>query len=155
MSQYQNGKIFSERLREVRGSRSQAEFARFLGINNQATYHRYEHGRIPNSEILSVMASRCGKTVGWLLGTESHTSKHEFDPALVTMPKDVHSRLLWLKGAIARIESVDERTRHHFCAAAETEIESILRLCDSIIEKESASAPAEAGKDLATKEESK
>jgi transcriptional regulator with XRE-family HTH domain len=135
--------FFSDRLKELRKDMSQADFARKIGLNSQQAYQRYEHGRIPSAEVLNTISQRCGVTVGWLLGTESHTSKHDFDPALMAMPKDVHSRLLWLKGAIARIESVDERTRHHFCAAAETEIDSILRLCDSIIEKQSAPAPSE------------
>jgi transcriptional regulator with XRE-family HTH domain len=64
-------KIFSGRLRAFRGSRSQAEFAKYLGIDNQATYHRYEAGRIPKPEILSKIAYRLGVTTDYLLGRTS------------------------------------------------------------------------------------
>ena len=130
------GNVFSGRLKKLRGDRSKAEFARFLGFL-APVYQRYECGRIPSANNLSVIASRCSVTVEWLLGNESHTDKHEFDPALMAVPKDVHSRLLWLKGAVSRIEAVDERTRHHLCAAAKTEIDDILRLCDMIIGQQS------------------
>lgn len=58
---------FSERLRKLRGKFSQAEFCRFLGLSSQATYARYEAGRIPSGEVLLQMASRIGITVDELL----------------------------------------------------------------------------------------
>ena len=40
----------------MRGSRSQAEFAEFLGLGSQQTYRNYEAGRIPKPEILQQIA---------------------------------------------------------------------------------------------------
>lgn len=40
----------------MRGSRSQAEFAEFLGLSSQQTYQNYEAGRIPKPEILQQIA---------------------------------------------------------------------------------------------------
>jgi transcriptional regulator with XRE-family HTH domain len=40
----------------MRGSRSQAEFAEFLGLSSQQTYRNYEAGRIPKPEILQQIA---------------------------------------------------------------------------------------------------
>jgi transcriptional regulator with XRE-family HTH domain len=75
MSQHQKQKIFSavaKNLRAMRGGLSQAEFARFLGIPNQATYHRYESGRVPKAHILKQVASRLGITVDELLSPISY-----------------------------------------------------------------------------------
>jgi len=61
-------KNFSEALRRARGDRSQAEFARVLGLDHQATYARYEKdGRIPSGEVLYQMASRIGISMEELL----------------------------------------------------------------------------------------
>lgn len=62
-------KVFSERLKTLRDTRRKSEFSRFLGIP-PPVYQRYEEGRIPNAENLSVIAQRCGVTVDWLLGRE-------------------------------------------------------------------------------------
>ena len=51
---------------------SQAEFAKFLGIPNQVTYHRYENGRVPKAHILQVIATRLGITVDELLAPISN-----------------------------------------------------------------------------------
>jgi transcriptional regulator with XRE-family HTH domain len=66
----ENIKIFSKRLRELRGDASQAKFARKLGICNPSTYFGYEHGRVPNTEIVKAIAARCDVSVDWLLGSE-------------------------------------------------------------------------------------
>ena len=69
-----NGKLhesnfFSARLISLRGKRSKAEFARFLGIP-APMYHRYELGQIPKNENLRVIASKCGVTVDSLLSSK-------------------------------------------------------------------------------------
>lgn len=59
-------KSFSDRLRLIRGDRTQAEFARELGIP-APMYHRYERGQVPKSDNLRVIAEKCDTTVDWLL----------------------------------------------------------------------------------------
>jgi len=49
-------KRFGRNLEWMRGSRSQAEFAEFLGLSSQQTYRNYEAGRIPKPEILQQIA---------------------------------------------------------------------------------------------------
>lgn len=61
-------KRFGARLRLCRGELSQAEFARILGLPNQATYHRYEAGRIPKLETLCGLARRLGISLDQILG---------------------------------------------------------------------------------------
>jgi hypothetical protein len=62
--------IFSSRLRDVRGNRKKADFARFLGIS-ATLYQRYENGRIPRADILSCIAQRSNVSSSWLLGLDS------------------------------------------------------------------------------------
>ena len=129
-------KPFVARLIQLRGRKTKAEFACHLGLKSP-TYFRYEAGRIPKPEILEAIAKRCEVSVEWLIGNESHTPKRDFDPALMAIPKDVHSRLLALKSRITRLETAEGRTRHHFCAAAESDIDAIIALCDALMEAKS------------------
>jgi transcriptional regulator with XRE-family HTH domain len=64
---------FSQRLRSLRGKRSQKEFAEFLGFNSQQTYANYERGRIPKPETLQMIAQQTGVTVDWLLNGEGES----------------------------------------------------------------------------------
>lgn len=61
-------KKFSHRLRSLRGGKTQAEFAKQLGISNVVTYHRYEAGRIPKMEILKTLADKLQIDVNELFG---------------------------------------------------------------------------------------
>jgi transcriptional regulator with XRE-family HTH domain len=81
MSQYQKKNSFSvvgPNLRALRGAHSQAEFAKFLGITNQVTYHRYENGRVPKAEVLQKIAERVGITLDELLSPLPQTIIDEF-----------------------------------------------------------------------------
>lgn len=66
---YTNVNLFLSRLRELRGSRSKAAFARFLGLK-PPVYQNYENGRVPSPDNLSLIAQKCGTTVDWLLGRQ-------------------------------------------------------------------------------------
>lgn len=70
VKQHQNDSVsrnFSEALRRARGDRSQAEFARLLGIPSQQTYQRYEGGLVPGGGVLLRIANKLGVTVDELL----------------------------------------------------------------------------------------
>jgi transcriptional regulator with XRE-family HTH domain len=58
---------FAESLRSARGKRSQAEFARYLGIKHQQTYQAYESGRVPDGETLHQISTKLGVTIDALL----------------------------------------------------------------------------------------
>lgn len=70
--------FFSARLRELRGIRSKAEFARFLGVP-APMYHRYELGQVPKSHYLQVISDRCGVTIEYLLGDKPGIAAHGSD----------------------------------------------------------------------------
>ncbi len=56
----------SERLAQVRGERSQRQFARDLGVFQQ-NVNRYESGTTPHTDFLITLALRENVSVDWLL----------------------------------------------------------------------------------------
>ncbi len=63
---YGSNLAVSDRLKQVRGKKTKAAFARILGITSP-TYCRYEDGRMPPAEVLQKIADYGGVTVKWLL----------------------------------------------------------------------------------------
>jgi len=58
-------------LRELRGGRSQAEFARLCGVPQQ-NIAKYELGKaVPGGEALLKISQACGKTIEWILTSKS------------------------------------------------------------------------------------
>ena len=65
---------FGERLKEARGSESQASFANKLGIS-QVAYSRYESGqREPGLDCLYQIGVMTGVSVDWLLGLDRQSA---------------------------------------------------------------------------------
>lgn len=61
--------VFAQRFRELRGSRTQAEFADFLGLS-RPTVGLYESGkRVPDATVLKRIAEKCGVSADYLAGT--------------------------------------------------------------------------------------
>ena len=56
----------SDRLAQVRGDRSQRQFARELGVFQQ-NVNRYESGTTPHTDFLITLALKEGISVDWLL----------------------------------------------------------------------------------------
>jgi transcriptional regulator with XRE-family HTH domain len=55
-----------ERLAQVRGTRSQRQFARDLGVFQQ-NVNRYESGTTPHTDFLITLATKEGVSIDWLL----------------------------------------------------------------------------------------
>lgn len=104
--------FFSDRLRELRGNRNKAEFARFLGIP-APMYHRYELGQVPKEDNLRVISKRCQVTVDWLLGLEDGEKKGA--DALTSTPATC-SDCVAKDLEIARLRGALEQSRHHEAA---------------------------------------
>jgi transcriptional regulator with XRE-family HTH domain len=66
---------FAERLKALRGAQSKSEFARIIGVS-PPVYQRYEEGRVPRANILSVIAERCGVSIEYLLGDNPGLAEH-------------------------------------------------------------------------------
>lgn len=74
-----NMPIFAARFAELRGERTQAEFAEFLGIS-RPTVGFYENGeRIPDAFVLKQIAERCGVTTDYLVGLSDNKLKENSD----------------------------------------------------------------------------
>lgn len=56
-----------ERIRAVRGTKTQTEFANILGVKKQNYISRYERGRIPSPDLLVRIAGIGRVTTDWLL----------------------------------------------------------------------------------------
>jgi transcriptional regulator with XRE-family HTH domain len=56
-----------ERIRAIRGNRTQTEFAKELGVRKQNYISRYERGRIPSPNLLAKIAEMGRVSVDWLL----------------------------------------------------------------------------------------
>jgi len=90
MRQHRNdilSRNFAQALLRARGDRSQAEFARILGIPSQQTYQRYEKGLIPTGDVLHRIASRLSVSVDVLLNGGGAVEK----PAVVEPVDGVRS----------------------------------------------------------------
>ena len=74
-----NGKImseFSERLKELRGTESQASFAAAIGMN-RVQYAKYESGtNSPSVDALSKICRVHACSADWLLGLREASTKH-------------------------------------------------------------------------------
>ena len=51
--------------------------AAFLGVENPATYSRYEAGRVPDLEILADWANRLGISLDYLAGRDAPVKREE------------------------------------------------------------------------------
>jgi len=56
-----------QRIRTIRGKINQTDFAKMIGVRKQNYVSRYEHGRIPNPELLVRIANYGKVSVDWLL----------------------------------------------------------------------------------------
>ena len=59
-------KKLPDRLAQVRGDRSQRQFARDLGVFQQ-NVNRYENGTTPHTDFLITLATKEGVSLDWLL----------------------------------------------------------------------------------------
>ncbi len=59
-------KKLSERLSQIRGDRSQRQFARDLGVFQQ-NVNRYENGTTPHTDFLMTLAVKENISMDWLL----------------------------------------------------------------------------------------
>lgn len=56
-----------ERIRAVRGKRTQTEFAKAIGVKKQNYISRYERGRIPSPDLLLKIATTGRVSIDWIL----------------------------------------------------------------------------------------
>ncbi len=57
---------FPKRLQELRGQRSQRQFARDLGVFQQ-NINRYENGQVPHLDFMITCSDKCNVSMQWLI----------------------------------------------------------------------------------------
>lgn len=86
--------IFAARFGGLRGDRTQAEFAEFLGIS-RPTVGFYENGeRIPDALVLKQIAERCGVTTDYLVGLSDNKTNASADIGNITGLSDLAIHVL-------------------------------------------------------------
>ena len=86
--------VFCERFAGLRGGRSQAEYAKFLGIS-RATVGFYENGeRVPDANVLKKICEACEVTADYLLGLSNHKNKEGTSVGHTMNPYEKHSLLV-------------------------------------------------------------
>ena len=102
--------VLGERLKELRGSMSQAAFANRIGIK-QTSYSAWERGvKEPGATVVAKIASAFGVSTDWLLGmsddrrsTAPRAERVPIDPRLAAMEKEIkllHGEITGLKLAL-------------------------------------------------------
>lgn len=153
---------FSERLKMLRGNQSKADFARFLGVS-APLYQRYEEGRTPRSDILSLIATKCNKTVEWLLtGKEgvaipihsdirdmvikgmgaSGTTAHELAELMKVKPSEVQAALdgkdqshAFSQAFETHVQPIIDMRKAGVCPNCSKEIERLNKIIDKLVSK--------------------
>lgn len=107
--------LFAARFGELRGDRTQAEFAEFLGIS-RPTVGFYENGeRIPDALVLRQIAERCGVTADYLVGlSDNRVPENEGVGHITGLSDEAVENLAFLKDLAADVYSPFIASRH-FC----------------------------------------
>ena len=110
-------KVLADRLKELRGTKSQAAVAKRLGISQQG-WARYETGKIlPGAEMIRQICSEFNISADWLLGlSDVRTAAQSVEP-LITWQQSFHhsdattvfvERLKELRGSLSQSEFANE-----------------------------------------------
>lgn len=71
--------LFRKRLDKLRGTRSNTDFARFLGLSRQTVGFYLNGNRVPDLENLRIIAEKCGVTTDYLIGLSDAPSKDNIE----------------------------------------------------------------------------
>src|SRR6202044_3268177 len=137
--------------KKARGDRSQAEFARFLGILSQATYQRYERGRVPDGMVLHQIATRLGVKMESLLSGEPAKGDTNYAPTMIIERESGRRSLAKdrLDSLYTSIETLSRGLRYYDEAGERLEaskaLEGLARELTALLEGKPVTADAIAG----------
>lgn len=86
VSQREKQQNFGDRLKAIRGHRSQTEFAQLIGLASQQAYATYQQGRIPKLPVLRKICDLSGVDMNWLLEGTQDGPSHPVD----NVEEDLH-----------------------------------------------------------------
>lgn len=102
---------FAERLRMLRGTRSQMEMAAFVGGVTQAAWAQWEMGaRQPKLDVFAYLCKRLGVTADWLLGIDDtpQTPKPSIDDQLALLKAQLGETSKSMEGIMAQISRLEK-----------------------------------------------
>jgi transcriptional regulator with XRE-family HTH domain len=88
--------LFSSRLKELRGSTSNVEFAKLCGLNTQDIQRYSKEEATPSIDKLAMIAMACDVTTDWLLGISDSKT-------ISTKEKGIRHNVEALKRAATRV----------------------------------------------------
>jgi len=94
--------LFSRRLKFLRGQKTQAAFARKLGVS-APLYHQWENGATPTMEKLLLIASKCDVPIDWLL-----SGVDDKRPLSIESSGEFLSKAAAYDDCVARIHNLEE-----------------------------------------------
>ena len=102
---------FAERLRALRGTRSQMEMAAFLGMHTQASWAQWETGaRQPKLDMFTDVCKRLRVSADWLLGIDDtpQTPKPSIDEQLALLKAQLGETSKSMEGIMAQISRLEQ-----------------------------------------------
>jgi transcriptional regulator with XRE-family HTH domain len=98
-----------ERIKAIRGDKTQTEFAKELGVRKQNYISRYERGRIPAPDLLVKIADMGRVSTDWLLtGKKVRGGSIEVRESSSPYRKSTHSGEV--EGVLSRLNDRDRKT---------------------------------------------
>ena len=102
---------FAERLRALRGTRSQMEMAAFIGNITQAALAQWEMGvRQPKLDVFAYLCERLGVHADWLLGLDDSPQpvKPSIDEQLSLLKAQLGETSKSMEGIMAQISRLEK-----------------------------------------------
>ena len=102
---------FAERLRALRGTRSQMEMAAFVGGITQAAWAQWEMGaRQPKLDVFAHICKQLGVTADWLIGIDDTqpTPKPSIDEQLALLKAQLGETSKSMEGIMAQISRLEK-----------------------------------------------
>ena len=102
---------FAERLRALRGTRSQMEMAAFLGMHTQASWAQWEIGaRQPKLDMFAHLCKRLCVSADWLLGIDDtpQTPKPSIDEQLALLKAQLGETSKSMESIMAQISRLEK-----------------------------------------------
>lgn len=119
--------VIANRIRELRGEKSQSDFAAEVGIPLR-TYQNYESGeRMPKGQALQKIAQACNVPVEYILTGDETGLRQQLSKDLDQLHADVQAEIERMPRLLGGIDPVLERIFSHWAAISEDDKKDVLQ----------------------------
>jgi len=126
--------MLGERLKKLRGKRTQEEVAKYIGVS-RARYSHYENGRSePDTETLKKIASYYNVTTDYLLGLEKKEEKARYRVSNEHNKYDEQSELLLTSEELKVLQEIKKHPIlfHDLANAPEKKIKQLIKMWEFV-----------------------